>query len=217
MLTIELSEGSVLFARDEPVEHVSLIVDGEVEGSFGGHKFLLGKSDVLGLSNLTGGFYSHTFTAISDVTLYQYPCTDTRTMDALLRGNSDIAYLMVSSVCRQVAELLKYRSRLTQDVDTAYDLTQDIYAEYSRLCKMYASTPKKLPGFEDISKFSGSDFVEGWVRNQYIEINDLGSTAHKMFFHGNPGITSGFLRRCLEDISNILQACNAYHDYLERV
>jgi CRP-like cAMP-binding protein len=210
-------EGSVIYKQGDVVEHVSLIGEGEVEGSFGGHTFLLGKSDVLGLSDLTTGTYTHTYTALSDVSLYQYPCQDTHVLDSLMRENADFSYLMVNSMCRQISEFLQYKERLKPDVDNAYNLIQDLYAEYSRLCTSYASMPKKLPGLEEIAQFSGYDPVEEWVHGYYTEIYQLDAAAHKAFFYGNHGIESGFIRRCIEDVSMVLQSCTAYHEYLNEV
>ena len=217
MSATDYSEGSVIYTAGDSLEHISLITEGEIEGLFDGHTFLLGKSDVLGLCDLIPGVYTHTYHAISDVSLYQYPCNGVDTLDSLMRENTDISYLMVSSICRQVSELLQHKTRLKHESDIAYDLIQDLYTEYSRLCKMYATTPKKLPGLEEIKKFSGHDPVPGWVQNYYLEIGDLGSTAHKMFFHGNPGIESGFLRRCVEDVSLVIQACRLYTDYISEI
>jgi len=217
MAANEYSEGSVVYGKGDPLEYISLIAEGEVEGSFGGHTFTLGKTDVIGLCDIIPGVYTHAYTAISNVSIYKYPCKDVRALESLIRENSDFAYLMVSSMTRQVAELLHYRTSLMHESKVAYDLLHDLYSEYSRLCKMYASTPRKLPGIEEINEFSGDDPVEDWVSNFYTEISELGSTAHKMFFHGNPGIESGFLRRCMDDVSRIFQACTAYQDYLGEI
>ena len=217
MSASEFLEGSVIYNTGEPLEYISLIAEGEVEGSFGGHTLPLGKSDVLGLCDLISGRYTYTYSAISDVSLYKYPCVGVDALESLIRENSDIAYLMINSMCRQVSEFLHYRRRLKQEVDIAYDLVQDLYSEYSRLSKMYASTPKKLPGLDEVKRFSGDDPIEDWLHNYYTEIGDLGSTAHKMFFHGNLGIELGFLRRCVDDVSLVLVACNMYHEYLEDI
>jgi len=213
----EYSEGSVIHSIGDPLECISLIAEGEVEGTFGGHNFLLGKTDVLGLYELESGTFSHKYSAISDVTLYQYPISGIGALDTLMRENADVAYLMVNSMCAQVSDLMQYKTRLKHEADTAYDMVNDLYEEYSRLCKMYATTPKKLPGLEEINKFSGDDPIESWVHNYYSEVGALGSTAHKMFFHGNPGIETGFLRRCIEDSSQVIQTCHKYHEYLAEI
>jgi len=217
MAGTQFKEGDVIYATGAPLEHISLIGEGEVEGSFGGHSFLFGKTDVLGLCDITSDFHTHTYTAISDGTLYQYPCTGVTSLDTLMQSNADIAYMMVGSICRQIAELLQYKAQLKHDADGAFSMINELYDEYSRLSKMYASTPKKLPGLEEVTEFSGHDPMEDWVHNYYTEINDLNPATHKKFFHGNNGIETGFIHRCLEDISQLLMACKMYHDYLDGI
>ena len=210
-------EGDVIYRKGTTLDNISLITEGEVEGTFGGHTFLYGETDVLGLCDLTSDVHTHTYTAISDVTLHPFPYDGVGSLDSIILDNADIAYMMVSSMCRQVTELLQYKSRLKNEAEGAFDMVNDIYSEYSRLCKTYASTPKKLPGFEDIAPFVGHDPIEDWLQNFYDEINFLDPPVHKAFFHGKPGIETGFLRKCADDIAQVLSACEKYHEYLKGI
>jgi len=207
-------EGDVIYSTGSALDNISLIAEGEVEGSFGGHTFLYGKTDVLGLCDLKSDVHSHTYTATSDVTMHPFPYAGVSSLDSMMTKNADIAYMMVSSMCRQITELMQYKSRLKHEADGAFDMINDLYSEYSRVCKTFASTPKKLPGLEDIAPFLGSDPIEDWLQNYYDEIGFLKPAAHRAFFHGNPAIEAGFLRRCADDVSQIINACNMYHEYL---
>jgi len=217
MAATKFMEGDVIYTKNDPFESISLIADGEVEGSFGGHTFLFGKTDVLGICDVLSDVHTHTYTAISDATVYQYPCDGVSSLDSMMHDNADIAYVMVSSMCRQISELLQYKAKLKLDAEGAFDMVQELYTEYSRLCKSYASTPKKLPGLEDITPFSWDDPVGEWIHSYYTEINDMNPATHRSFFHGNPGIETGFLRKCIDDVSQVLQACSVYHEYLSGI
>jgi len=217
MAATAFKEGTAIYKKGDPLEHISLIGEGEVEGSFGGHTFLFGKMDVLGLCDVTSDTHTHTYSAISDGALYHYPCKGLDSLDNLIQSNADIGYMMISSICRQLSELLQYRAKLKHDVDSAFEMINELYEEYSRLSKTYASAPKKLPGLEEITKFSGHDPIEDWVHSYYIEINDLDPATHKKFFHGNTGIKVGFMRKCLNDVQRVLIACDIYHEYLEGI
>jgi len=210
----EFKEGTIIYSKGDPLKHLALIAEGEVEGTFVGHTFLFGKMDVLGLSDLMSDIYTHTYTAISDVTLHPFPYEGVSTLDSMMKKNADIAYMMVSSMCRQITELLQYKSRLKHEAEGAFDMINDLYSEYSRVCKSLASTPKKLPGFEDLAPFSGHDPVEDWVQSFYEEISFLKPPTHKAFFHSNPGIEAGFLRRCADDVAQITSSCRMYYEYI---
>ena len=213
----KFQEGDVIYGKGTTLDKISLIAEGEVEGKFGGHTFLYGVTDVLGLCDLKSDVHTQTYTAISDVTLHPFPYEGVSSLDSMMQDNADIAYMMISSMCRQITELLQYKSRLKQEAEGAYDMVNDIYLEYSRLCKTYASTPKKLPGFEDIAPFLGHDPIEDWLQNFYDEISFLDPSAHKAFFHGKPGIKTGFIRRCADDIAQIISTCSEYYEYLKEI
>ncbi|MCL2627714.1 MAG: cyclic nucleotide-binding domain-containing protein [Oscillospiraceae bacterium] len=216
-MATSFKEGSVIFREGDPLEHISLIAEGEVECLSHGHTSLLGKTDVLGFCDLKQGVYTHTYTALTDVSMYQYPCKTVDGLNALMSENADIAYLMVGSLGRQITELLYYRTRLKHEAENAFELVNDLYSEYSRLCKTYASTPKKLPGLEELKAFAGTQSVDDWVHDFYTEISELATNIHKAFFHNHPGIEAGFLNRCIDDISAVSKSCAEYQDYLKTV
>ena len=217
MVGSTFKESDVIFSKGTTLDNIALIAEGEVEGSFGGLTLLLGNTDVLGICDLLSDTHTLSYTAISDVTLHPFPYSGIGSLDSIMQNNADIAYLMVCSMCRQISEMMQYKSRLKHEADGAFNMVNELYSEYSRLCKTFASTPKKLPGLEEVEPFSGHDPVEDWVQSFYEEISFLDPAAHKAFFHGNPGIETGFLRRCAEDISQVMSACNMYHEYLKDV
>ena len=217
MAATAFKDGSIIYNEGGALENISLIADGEVEGSFGGHTILFGKTDVLGLCDLTSNIHTHTYKATSDGSLYQYPFNGISSLDTLVKSNADIAYMMVGSMCRQIAELLQYKAKLKHEADSVFDMINELYEEYSRLSRSYASTPKKLPGLEEITRFSGHDPMEEWVHSYYAEMNNLDAATQRKFFHGNAGISTGFLRNCLNDFSQVLTACDMYHEYLDGI
>ncbi|MDR2599043.1 MAG: cyclic nucleotide-binding domain-containing protein [Oscillospiraceae bacterium] len=211
---VKIPEGTVIYSKGDPLSNISLIGDGMVECTIDSYVNALGKTDILGYCGLLTKHFVCTYTAVSDVTLYQYPCDGIDALEALMGENADITYLMVSSACRQAASMLRYRARLKGEVDTSYDFVRDFYEEYSRLCKQYGSSPKKLPGLDEVVKFSGEDKAPRWVHAYYIEISELPPATHRAFYHNRPGIQIGFMRRCVGDISLIFQVCALYYDYV---
>lgn len=213
----EYSEGQEIFSKNNAPKDISLIAEGEVEGVFGSHTFLLGTSDVIGICDFLANRGCITYTATSTVNLYTYPCPGTKELDALIHSNADIAYLMVNGLCKQVAELLMYRERLTKEATNTLTLVKESYDEYSRLCNEYSIPTKKLPGVNDVAPFSGDDPIEEWIHDFYVEIGALEPTARKAFFYNSPGIELGFLRRCKNDVINVIDVCNLYHDYINSI
>jgi len=213
----KFKQGSVLCSEGEPLSHLLFITNGSVEVLFNGQQFRFEKGDTIGLCGLSMGSHSHTYTAVSNVTVFLYPYEEFSTLETLLRDNPDVANLMVNSMCRQISEFLEYRSALKQEADKAYESVREMYPQYERLCALYAVTSKKLSEMSEIMQFSKSDPVEDWVHDYYIEIKELDSAVYKAFFYRKPGISSGFLRRGTEDILQVLQSCKGYHENLKAV
>jgi len=209
----EFKQGSVIHLEGEPVDNIYLITEGSADATFGGHRFKLEKADVIGLFDLAKGKHSCTYKATSDVNVYPYPYDGFGALETLLKDNADISYLIVNSMCRQITECLHYKTRLKKEAEDAYTLSQELYAEYVRLCRTYATTPKKLPGLAEVQAFSGEDPVEDWMQEYYTEIRDMDTNAHRRFFYSKQGITSGFLRKCADDIALAVQASRVYQEY----
>jgi len=214
MAVTEYKQGSVIIGADKPLNNLLLITKGEAEASLNGYKLRLDKADVIGICDLERGSYSFTYTAVSDVNVIANPYEGFSSLDALVQDNADIGYVIVNSMCRQITQCLEYMAKLGQEAEETYEMVQEIYNEYVRLSKTYAFTPKKLPGLEELSSFSESEPIEGWLRDYYLEISELDSSVHNRFFHSKPGISTGFLHRGAEDIFRVLQSCLACQEYL---
>jgi len=213
----EYSEGKVIVSSKDTPAVISLIADGEVEGVFGSHNFTLGKSDVIGICELLVGKGIVKYTAASNVNLYEYPCSGMEALEALIRSNADIAYLMVSSLCNQAAELFLYRERLAREVVSTVSLIKDTYSEYNQLCQEYSVQAKKLSGVNDIEPFSEKDPVETWEHDLYVEIGALDPASRKAFFYDSPGIIFGFMHRSKTSLAKAIEVCELYHDYINGI
>ena len=212
----EFKPGDIICKESEPMSHLLFITKGKVEASFNGYTLHFEQGDAIGLCGLKAGSHSHTYIAVSDVAVFSYPYDNFSTLETLLRDNTDVANLLVTSICRQISEFLQYRSILKQEADSAYKLAKDIYPQYEHLCTLYALTSKKLPGLSEIMPASKSDPVEDWMHAYYTEVKDLDPALQKLFFR-KPGISFGFLHRGTEDILLVLQACRVYREYLKDI
>ncbi|MCL2031431.1 MAG: cyclic nucleotide-binding domain-containing protein [Oscillospiraceae bacterium] len=214
MPLLEFKQGSAICGEGEPLRRLLFVIKGSAEASLGGRPFRFENGDMIGLCGLGADSHCLTYTALSDTTVFAYPYAGLGDLEALLRDNADVAYLLVNSMCRQISAFLKYRAVLKREADGAYRSVMEIYPQYERLCALYALTPKKLPGLSAIAPFSEPDPLEDWAHDYYTEIRALEPAVHRAFFYGKPGISSGFLRKSAEDILDTLQGCRLYQEYL---
>jgi len=214
MPQIEFKQGSMLCSTDEPIENLLIITKGSAEVSFCGRPFRLEQGDTIGLCDLDSGIHGRSYNALTDITAFSYPYEDLSSLEKLLRNNSEVANLLVASMCRQTTELMQHWVALKELSETAYDLIDETYNEYERLCKLYAVTPKKLSGLDEVEPASTGASLDFWTYNYYMGIKDLDPNVLKIFFR-NPAISFGFLRRCAEDITQVWSAYDVYQEYLK--
>ncbi|MCL2616494.1 MAG: cyclic nucleotide-binding domain-containing protein, partial [Defluviitaleaceae bacterium] len=215
MPLIEFKEGSVICSEGEPLRNLLFVTKGSAEASIGGHPFRFEQGDAIGLYDLNVGNHSYTYTAMSDVTVFSHPYEDFATLEKLLKDNANVSSLLVGSLCRQIAEFLQRRSALKQESDGTYELVNDVYPAYERLCGMYAFTAKKIAGLEDIQRISETDQTEDWMHGYYVGIKELEPTVQKVFFR-EAGIAAGFLRRGTEDMAQVIESCGMYQEHLNK-
>ena len=216
MPQIDFKQGTCICSEGDKLENLFFIMKGSVETAFHGHPFRMEQGDTIGLCDLSMHEHKQSYTALSDVTLFQYPYENFDTLEKIIRGNTDVANMLVKSMCRQTSEILQHWSLLKHNADDAYVLISETYPEYERLCKLYAFTPKKLSGLSDIGVASESSALADWVYNFYVGIGALELNVQKAFFR-DPAIAFGFIRRSSRDIRNVSNAYNAYQNYVKDI
>ena len=217
MLLSEFKQGSVIYSRGEPMQHLLYITKGSVQATFGGHLFRFEQGDVIGLSAINTGSYVHTYVAATDVTVFPYSYKSPSDLAALLL-NDDMAVAanyLVTSMCRQVVEFLQCKTKLEQQAEKAYTLATQTYPQYENMCARFAFASKQLSGLSDITQPTAPVLIEKWMHDYYAEMKGLDSALRKTFFQ-NTGISLGFVLKAAEDILRILEVCNAYQEYLEK-
>jgi hypothetical protein len=213
---MEFAQGATLCSMGEPMQNLFFITKGGASALLAGRTFRFDQGDTIGLDAISSGTYNHTYTAVSDMTVFTYPCECFDTLDDLLKDKPDVAHLLVNSLCRKLSDFLRYWSTLKLEADSAYSVMEDIYPQYLRLCTLYAFASKQLPGLTAITGPADSGTVDGWMHEYYSDFKDLDPTIQKTIFK-IPGIASGFLRKGAEDIIDVLQSCKALQDYLKEI
>ena len=216
MQKLEFKQGDVICNENDPLNGLYFITKGSVETVFNGYTFHFGASDALGLVDLSLGKHSHTYVATSEVNIFSYPYEDQGTLEKLLRENKEVANLLINSMCRQVTEFLEYWAGLKKEADTAFEFINEAYSEYERLSKLYAFTPKKLPGIPETALASDTDPMDGWVYDYYTQIKSHDPAVIKHFF-AKTGISLGFLFKSAADLAQIFESCNSYIKYLKEI
>lgn len=216
MAVLEFKQGSVICSEGQPLHNLLFITKGKAEASFFGRPFHFEQGDAIGLCDLSTGSHSHTYTAVTDVAVFSYPYDEGSTLQKLLGDNSDVANLLINSMCRQISESLEYWGSLKREAQGAYTLISQVYPKYESMCKLYALTPKVLPGYAELVSASGADLLQDWVYTYYTGIKELDAQVQRVFF-SKSGISLGFIFKGAEDIMKVLEDSRGYQDYLKNI
>jgi len=213
----EYSKGSVICSEGDPISQILFITTGSAVAEFEGRTFLYEQGDMLGICDLSVGIYSSAYTAATDVTIAAYPYKNLSALDTLFRARAGVAYLMVSSMNRQILNLMQYKISLNNESTRAYEALKEMYPQYEGLCTKFAFSAKKLAGATDALPFSGLDLIDEWIYTYYMEIKNLEPALHKEFFNNKPGIALGFIRKAIGDVENAINACRDYKKYIDDI
>ncbi|MCL2226227.1 MAG: hypothetical protein FWB97_01155 [Oscillospiraceae bacterium] len=214
MAHTEYKQGDIICKKGSPLTSLSLITSGDVDASFFGHTIILSKADVIGLCDIVARSHNHTYTALTDVKVYENPIEDFDAIEAVMQTNADMAHVMVTSICTQLVEFLGHVQTLKNEAGSTHAIAQKLHAEYVSLCEAYAFTPKQLMGISEIAAVPNSNQIDSWVHPFYAEVRDLDPKVHRQFFFGHPGISYGFFRRCAALHAQVYNACNDYYNYI---
>ncbi|MCL2125621.1 MAG: hypothetical protein FWH33_06505 [Oscillospiraceae bacterium] len=217
MPLVEYTQGSLICNEGEPLQNLSFIAKGRVEASLNGHLLTYEKGDMLGVQDLCTGIYSLTYIAITDTAVITDTYGGIENLETLMHSNSDAAILIIDAVCRKAADCLQYRASLEHEAAQVFNLATDVIAQYEQLCSRYAFASKQLPGIAELEQFTDAEPAEEWLADYYSDLKDMDAAARKAFFHGNTGLSYGFFSRGLEDLTQAIQSCMEYQDYIKNV
>jgi len=214
MASINFMQNTVICSKGEQFRNLLVIKSGSAEATLGGHVFKFGQGDFLGLDALSTGVHSLTYTATSDVTIAAIQYEDIQTLKHLFQEKEEMANLMLSSMCRQVAMFLEFHAALKKEAAKAYDTVTKVHPLYEKLCTLYAFASKKLPAIATLTSPVEADDVAAWVHDYYIGIHGLEASVQKSFF-SKQGIIMGFILGGTEEIVRVFDSCAHYQKYLE--
>ncbi len=210
MAVKEFPAGETLFQNEQAVNAIHLIAKGSVTASYPGGELHLTKGDVIGICELHLGSYFITYQASEAAALAPYPCTREQLAN-LMSSNADMADRIVTSLYRQLKQILDQYALARSDCDKFYHYLMDSYAEYSAFCTKHGVSSRALPGLETLSELNLEEDVEDWLGGYYSQLLALvKNSANKK---KSPAFMFGLLSRAARDIYQVISVCRVLYDY----
>lgn len=210
MAVKEFSAGSLLIQSEQAITALYVIAKGSVRATYPGGEFYLQKGDVIGVCELFYDSHFITYHAAEDAALASYSCTNSH-LSELLHTKSDLSNLIVSSLFRQLQDILDQYELIRFDCDNFYQYLMKSYSEYCRFTAKHGLATRVLPGLETISEPVLEEDVPSWLHQYYGQLQRIMKSISVKSQIAD--FVLGMLLKASQDVYDIISVCRELYDY----
>lgn len=214
MAVKEYAAGTLLAQSGQKLTALHVITKGSVLASYPGGEFYLRKGDVIGVCELNYDSYFITYSAVEDTALASYTCSGEH-LTAILSSKPDLSNIIVSSLFRQIRDMLDQYEMTRFDCDNFYQYLQKSYSEYCRFCATHGLTARALPGLETISELVLEEDMPAWIHGYYVKLQRMVEGIQNKTQDAD--FILGVLLNSSHDIHHTLNICHAMHEYKSEI
>lgn len=214
MAVKEFPSGTVLIQSEQAISALHVITKGSVRASYPGGEFYLYKGDVIGVCELLYDSHFISYQAAEDTALASYACNNGH-LSELLHTKSDLSNLIVSSLFRQMKEILDQYELTKFDCDNFYQYLMKSYSEYGRFTAKHGLSTRVLPGLEDVSELELEEDVPNWLNSYYEQLQRImkSITAKSQI----ADFIRGMLLKASKDVYEIIYVCRELYEYKSEI
>ncbi len=210
MAVKEFPAGSQLIQSEQAIAALHVIAKGSVRASYPGGEFYLQKGDVIGVCELFYDSYFISYQATEDTALASYPCAN-GSLSELLRTKSDLSNLIVSSLFRQLQDILDQYELMRFDCDNFYQYLMKSYSEYCRFTAKHGLATRVLPGLETMSELVLEEDVPAWLHQYYGQLQRIMKSISAKSQIAD--FVLGMLLKASQDVYGIISVSRELYDY----
>ncbi len=214
MAVKEYPAGTLLIQSGQPLTALHVITKGSVRASYPGGEFYLSKGDVIGVCGINYDSYVITYQAVEDTALASYPCAGER-LATILGAKPDLTNIIVSSLFRQISDVIDQYEMMRFDCDNFYQYLQKNYSEYYRFCTAHGLTARALPGLESVAELVLEEEVPVWLQGYYSKLRSLVESIPDKTKEVD--FIRGMLLNTSHDVHHVLSICRAMYEYKSEI
>lgn len=210
MAVKEFPAGTLLVQSEQAINALHVIAKGTVRATYPGGEFYLYKGDVIGVCELFFDSHFITYQTEDICSIASYPFNISQ-LSAILHANPDMAQRIVTSMFRQLQEILDQYELARFDCDNFYHYLTDSYEGYLSFCKKHNISARALPGLENLSELVLEEDVAGWVGGYYTQLRRL--VAGTPIKEQDADFLQGLLFKASRDVYDAISVCRVLYDY----
>lgn len=210
----EFPMGTSIIQSEQAITALHVITKGSVRASYPGGEFYLKKGDVIGVCELYYDSYFISYYAMEGTTLASYSCTGEHLLE-LLRTKSDLSNLIVSSLLRQLQEILDQYELMKFDCDNFYQYLMKNYSEYCRFTAKHGLATRVLPALETVTELVLEEDVSDWLHQYYAQLQRIMKSISAKSQIAD--FVLGMLLKASQDIHDVISVCRVLYDYKSEI
>ncbi|MCH5258842.1 MAG: hypothetical protein J1F18_03760 [Lachnospiraceae bacterium] len=210
----EFPAGTILVQSEQAITSLHVIAKGTVRATYPGGELYLHKGDVIGVCELFFDSYFITYQAEEATALASYPFSAAQ-LSGILHSNADMASRIVTSMFRQLQDILDQYELALFDCDNFYHYLMDSYEEYLSFCGKHNISARALPGLETLTELVLEEDIAGWLGGYYSQLRTL--VTDSTVKDRDPDFLQGLLLKASEDIQHVISVCRVLYDYKSEI
>lgn len=214
MAVKEFPAGTILVQSEQAITSLHVIAKGTVHATYPGGELYLHKGDVIGVCELFFDSYFITYQAEEATSLASYPFSAAQ-LSGILHSNADMASRIVTSMFRQLQDILDQYELALFDCDNFYHYLMDSYEEYLSFCGKHNISARALPGLETLTELVLEEDIAGWLGGYYSQLRTL--VTDSTVKDQDPDFLQGLLLKASEDIQHVISVCRVLYDYKSEI
>lgn len=185
----QIVKGTVLYAENEQVSSVCLVLKGRALVYNNGMKTIMGSGSFLGISDLYNGRYLSNYIAYDNLMIFAFPVTKEEEIQSILNVNKDYNGLMVAYLNKYITELSKAERVLRSTADKLYDFLSEKCNLYIDISKKSGHTPGPIRAAADLDTYSSEITLDRSKIAYYAECSKIPIDIQKSYFSNGNQIT----------------------------
>lgn len=210
MAVKEFPAGALLVQSEQAINALHVIAKGTVRATYPGGEFYLYKGDVIGVCELFFDSHFITYQTEDICSIASYPFNISQ-LSAILHANPDMAQRIVTSMFRQLQEILDQYELARFDCDNFYHYLMDSYEGYLSFCTKHNISARALPGLETLSELVLEEDIAGWIGGYYTQLRKL--VTGTPIKEQDADFLQGLLLKASRDVYEAISVCRVLYDY----
>lgn len=195
--------GDVIYKKDEEVQFLAMIVEGEINAQTVYGAICLGAGDMIGISDIWSGTYGFDYVAVTNVKVCMYAFTGSSLLKPVFGGEKKYLSVSVLSAIRLYKQQYSLQNQWYQRSKRAYGKLKVSYEKYKNFTKKYNVKVQSLNHIEELENSYQTYAPDSYTEEVVSELSLLSLEAIENFLGNTPYTAMSFLKMIEESCRNM--------------